>query len=104
MPVLSFRHDTMPKTHGEFVQLLEAARQNADPLDDLLSLNRQLLAWEQRYGMASSDFYARYRRGELGDELEFVRWAGRYRMYRELKEAISESLTMVLTERVAVPA
>ena len=91
MPVLSFRHDTMPKTHGEFVQLLETARQNADPLDDLLSLNRQLLAWEQRYGMASSDFYARYRRGELGDELEFVRWAGRYRLLCELDDHLYSS-------------
>ncbi len=88
MPALNFRQETLPKSHNEFVQFLETARQNADPLDDLLSLNRQLLAWEQRYGMASSDFYARYKRGELGDELELVRWAGRYRMYCELKEAI----------------
>jgi len=34
---LDFRHDTMLKTRDEFVPLLEAARQNADPLDDLLS-------------------------------------------------------------------
>jgi hypothetical protein len=40
----------------------------------------------------------------MGDDMDFVRWAGRYRLYCELKEEIEKSLAMVLAERVAVPA
>ena len=104
MPVIEFTQETMPETREEFSLLLEKARSNANPLDDLLALGRQLLSFEQQYDMASAEFYSRYKRGELGDDMDFVRWAGRYRLYRELKEEIEKSLTMVLAERVAVPA
>ncbi len=104
MPVLEYTQETLPRTRTEFVRQLESARQNADPLDDLLSLNRQLLAFEQRHDMTSDDFYVRYKRGELGDSMDMVQWAGRYRLYHELKDEINESLAFIITERVAVPA
>lgn len=104
MPVIEFTKETMPETREEFSLLLEEARSNANPLDDLLALGRQLLSFEQRYDMTSAEFYDRYKRGELGDDMDFVRWAGRYRLYLELKEEIEKSLAMVLTERVTVPA
>ena len=104
MPMVEFTQETMPETYEEFSRLLEAARRDANPLDDLLALDRQLLSFEQQYDMLSPEFYARYKRGEMGDDIDFVRWAGRYRLYRELKYEIEKSLTMVLTERVMVPA
>jgi hypothetical protein len=104
MPVIEFTQETMPETREEFSRLLEEAQSNANPLDELLDLGRQLLSFEQRYDMTSDEFYSRYKRGEMGDDIDFVRWAGRYRLYRELKEEIEESLAIVLTERVAVPA
>jgi hypothetical protein len=39
--------------------------------------------------MTSDDFYVRYKRGELGDSMDFIRWAGRYRLYRELRDEIN---------------
>jgi hypothetical protein len=104
MPVIEFMQETMPETREEFSLLLEEARSNANPLDNLLALGRQLLSFEQRYDMTSAEFYSRYKRGELGDDMDFVRWAGRYRLYCELKEEIEKSLAMVLAERVTVPA
>jgi len=104
MPVVEFTQETMPETRKEFSRLLEEARRDANPLDDLLALGRQLLSFEQQYDMTSAEFYARYKRGEMGDDADLVRWAGRYRLYCELKDEIETSLTLVLTERVAVPA
>lgn len=104
MPVIEFTQETMPETREEFSLLLGEARHNANPLDDLLVLGRQLLSFEQRYDMTSAEFYSRYKRGEMGDDMDFVRWAGRYRLYCELKEEIENNLAMVLAERVAVPA
>jgi len=89
----------MPETREELSRLLEEAQRDGNPLDDLLALNRQLLSFERQYDMSSVEFYTRYKRGEMGDDLNFVRWAGRYRLYCELKEEIEKGLTMVLTER-----
>lgn len=104
MPVVEFTQETMPETPEEFSRLMEKARHDANPLDDLLALDRQLLSFEQQYGMTSAEFYTRYKSGEMGDDVDFVRWAGRHRLYCELKDEIDKSLEMVLTERVAVPA
>ncbi len=104
MPVVEFTQETMPETRKEFSRLLEEARRDANPLDALLALGRQLLSFEQQYDMTSAEFYAKYKRGEMGDDRDFVQWAGRYRLYCELKDEIEMSLTLVLTERVAVPA
>jgi len=54
--------------------------------------------------MSSAEFYEKYQRGEMGDEMDFVRWAGRYRLYCAMKEEIEKSLEMVLVVREAVAA
>jgi hypothetical protein len=46
----------------------------------------------QKHGMSSSEFYERYQRGEMGDEMEFMRWATKFEIYEEMKEARSTSL------------
>ncbi len=91
MPVLEFAQETMP-TAEEFSRKLEQAQETASPLDDLLALGRRLHAFEQQYGMSSAEFYERYNRGEMGDDIDFIRWSGRYRLYCELKEDIEQSL------------
>ncbi len=37
---------------------------------------RQLAGLERRHCMTSDEFLVRYNRGELGDDLEFIRWSG----------------------------
>lgn len=40
------------------------------------ALHRRLSAFEEQYGLSSVEFYERYQRGELGDERDFIVWAG----------------------------
>ena len=63
-----------------------------DPIDKLLQLQRDLLALEQRYDLPSPEFYRRYQAGEMGDDVEIVGWAGRYRAFVELRDSIADSL------------
>lgn len=67
----------------------------ASLVEALDALIRLLVAYEQRYQMSSADFYARYRKGEMGDETEFVEWAGDYQHYLELKEEMEQKLVAV---------
>jgi len=68
-----------------------------NPLEELLNLDRTLVCLEQKYGLSSALFYQRYQQGQMGDDLEIMGWAGRYRLYLELKRAITHSLLSVLT-------
>ncbi len=43
---------------------------------DLETLRQQLQSFEMHYSLKTSDFYARFLRGEMGDERDFVVWAG----------------------------
>ena len=62
------------------------------PVDALVALVRSLVEYEQRHHMVSTDFYARYERGELGDSAEFVEWAGDYQHYLQLKDELEQKL------------
>ncbi|OGO43311.1 MAG: hypothetical protein A2Z04_07825 [Chloroflexi bacterium RBG_16_57_9] len=102
MPVLKFMKDNMPHSSEEFRQALREVLENASPVDDFVAIVKNLTILEQGYGMDSADFYARFQRGEMGDAMEFMRWATKYEMYREMKEDLSETLDLL--EQYALPA
>jgi hypothetical protein len=62
------------------------------PVEALTALIRSLVAYEQRYQMSSSDFYAQYQRGEMEDTADMVEWAGDYQHYLQLKEELEQKL------------
>ena len=82
----------------EFMRQLASEDEHYDPVEKLLALERDLFVLEQKYGFTSEEFYQRYQSGMAGDALEFVSWAGRYRLYRNLRQAISSSLQLIISE------
>ncbi|OGO43625.1 MAG: hypothetical protein A2Z04_04460 [Chloroflexi bacterium RBG_16_57_9] len=65
-------------------------------LSATLSQNRLLLSrydrdlenFEKRFGMTSTDFYARFEAGELGDLMDYFEWAGLWELHQRLQEKI----------------
>jgi len=55
----------------------------------LASLNEDLARFEQRYGMNSGDFRARYRAGQMGDDADVFEWNVLYKMHARLVDAIT---------------
>lgn len=39
---------------------------------------------ENRFGMDSEDFYRQFNQGKLGDDLDYIRWAGEYETLEQL--------------------
>ena len=47
-------------------------------------LCQYLEEYENKYGLSSADFYARFLGGEMGDSGDFILWAGAYEIYQRL--------------------
>ena len=62
------------------------------PIEALTALIRSLVAYEQRYQMPSTAFYARYQRGEIEDTADMIEWVGDYQHYVQLKEELEQKL------------
>jgi len=46
----------------------------------------KLSKFEMENGMESSAFYERYEKGELSDDLKYLRWAGEYETLKRLEK------------------
>jgi len=44
-------------------------------------LTGRLRAYEQKYGYSTTEFYWRYRDGELSDDDDLMMWAGLYHLH-----------------------
>ena len=63
----------------------------------LAGLSEDLARFEQRYGMNSADFFARYQAGQMGDDADVFEWNALYKMHTRLADAL-KSLRSQLRE------
>jgi hypothetical protein len=62
------------------------------PLDALIAITKRLSLYENRQQMTSAEFFDRYNRGELPDDLEMVEWAADYRQFLGLRQDLEQRL------------
>jgi hypothetical protein len=101
MPHLVYDANSLP-TPEEFRKALREAAENYDPVEDLLFLQRELIAYEQKYGVASAECYRLFYEDKMGDDPDILGWVASYRGWLHLKSAISEALQIVSSEPQAV--
>jgi len=101
MPITTFTAQTMPQSDAALIETLQMALEKGSPLEDFIQLVRDLTQFELQYQMDSSEFFRRFQQGEMGDQMDYMRWANKYEMYREMK-ANMEQLFALLT-RYALP-
>ncbi len=86
--MLHLNLNIQPKTARRLKKILEFSKneeafaegiiayQVAETKRALLNLRVDLQTFEQKYGLSSEVFYQRYERGEMGDDEDFMVWAG----------------------------
>lgn len=91
MPIIRIENvrDLSPE---EFKKMLQEAWEDSSPVDDLVELAQQLAFMENKYGMKSADFYEKYNKGEMGDDVDFVWWASLYDLFTDLRGQIERVL------------
>jgi hypothetical protein len=58
-------------------------------LDLKARLSEQIAEFENRYSLRSVQFYPKYERGELGDDLDFMEWAATLEMVANLNQQVT---------------
>ncbi len=51
---------------------------------------RNLQRLEQRFDMESQQFYQKFQTGMMGDEMDYLKWAGEYETLLQLQEDYAE--------------
>ena len=90
MPRLHLKGELI--TPEEFQRWLEKARKESTYIGDLRETIEDMVIMEQKYGMTSEQFYEKFSRGEMGDDIDIIGWAGSYKAYCRMKEKIEKKL------------
>ncbi len=64
------------------------ARERGKLRQQLARLHSHTADLEARYGWTSDEFYPRFERGELGDDMDLIEWSATIEMIRNLQRAI----------------
>jgi hypothetical protein len=65
-------------------KLLRDLAKRVDLHESLEELITSLRKFEDKYGMSTVEFYARFMAGKMGDAREFIEWAGDFIRYQRL--------------------
>jgi len=95
MAKVRFTSESMPQSGENLKQALRQALEQTTPLDDFVQVIRDLTQYEIRHGMNSSSFFARFEAGELGDDIDLIRWANKYEIYRETKAELDQMVDLI---------
>jgi hypothetical protein len=82
---------------------LREAAKTTTPLDDLIDLTREMVHLEIKYKMSSEEFFAKFEKGEMGDKMEIMIWAGNFRMYQRLKKKLEKIVQEYYAAHALVP-
>ena len=65
-------------------------KREASRLDELKQrLLRQKIEFEKRYGLDSEEFYRRYEKGMMGDDMDYVEWSATVDMLAGVEKRVS---------------
>jgi hypothetical protein len=65
-------------------------KREASRLDELKQrLLRQKTEFEKRYGLDSEEFYRRYEKGMMGDDMDYVEWSATVDMLAGIEKRVS---------------
>jgi hypothetical protein len=61
-------------------------------LDALVALAKRLAKFENRFNLASEDFFTRFTKGHIDDSEEYTEWANDYQHYLSIRRELVQRL------------
>ena len=83
-----------PQTANNVKSLVRSAVENELKVIrfGIAKTKKKLEELEKKLGMDSGDFYKKFNEGTMGDDLEYIRWAGEYETLQQLQRDHSDLL------------
>jgi hypothetical protein len=66
------------------------------PVDALVAVAKRLSVYEERYQIASEEFFDKFCKGQMEDSVDFVEWANDYQHYMAIRFEIERHLLHVI--------
>ena len=67
--------------------LSQQKRNRKDGFDDLIA---ELKRFEKKFGMSTLEFYEKFCRGKMGDDMDIIEWAGPYEAYMIVMQDVAK--------------
>lgn len=83
-----------PKSAENIKRLVQSAVQNELRIIKfgITKTKRKLREFEKRFVMDSGDFYRQFNEGKVGDDPDYIRWAGEYETLEHLQRDYNDLL------------
>jgi hypothetical protein len=64
-------------------------------VDALVAVSKRLSSFEERHNMASEDFYYKFKKGQVADDIDFIEWSNDYQHYLAIRHELEKQLENV---------
>ena len=64
-------------------------------IDALVAVSKRLSSYEERNNMTSEDFYYKFKKGQVSDDIDFVEWSNDYQHYLAIRIELEKQLENV---------
>jgi hypothetical protein len=65
------------------------------PIDALIAVTKRLSIFEDRYRMATEDFFDKFSKGQMEDSIDFIEWSNDYQHYLAIRLEIEKKIQHV---------
>ena len=66
------------------------------PVDALIAVTKRLSIFEDRYRMATEDFFDKFSKGQMEDSIDFIEWSNDYQHYLAIRLEIERKIQHVV--------
>ena len=64
-------------------------------IDALVAVSKRLSSFEERHHMVSEDFYYKFKKGQVADDIDFIEWSNDYQHYLAIRLELERQLENV---------
>jgi hypothetical protein len=64
-------------------------------VDALIAVTKRLSIFEERYRMATEDFFDKFSKGQMDDSIDFIEWSNDYQHYLVIRFEIKKQIQNV---------
>jgi hypothetical protein len=64
-------------------------------IDALVAVSKRLGSFEERHLMVSEDFYYKFKKGQVDDDIDFIEWSNDYQHYLAIRLELEKQLENV---------